>query len=193
MEHSCISIRLSFYLGDPTKFNFRRLLEFLVNENSGTGSRTQLQMAALRVCILPVFPSSKAISKAYEEYVLSAGNLDERIFLGEEAEEEIGTLSRCLNTGSATETAERAQMKSILQRHFDRVSRAGPEGQREQAAEGLLYSGSRVCMRALLASSTKKKIHILPIAVEKVISVFIILTFVDIDFHKFWLDLQKRI
>ncbi|MDE3400676.1 MAG: hypothetical protein PWK00_06775, partial [Coxiella burnetii] len=89
---------------------------------------------------------SKAISKAYEEYVLSAGNLDERIFLGEEAEEEIGTLSRCLNTGSATETAERAQMKSILQRHFDRVSRAGPEGQREQAAEGLLYSGSRVCM-----------------------------------------------
>lgn len=56
VEHSCISIRLSFYLGDPTKSNFHRLLEFLVNENSGTGSRTQLQMAALRACILPVFP-----------------------------------------------------------------------------------------------------------------------------------------
>lgn len=42
VEHSCISIRLSFYLGDPTKSNYR-LLEFLVMKNSGTGSRTQFQ------------------------------------------------------------------------------------------------------------------------------------------------------
>ncbi|XP_075851757.1 retinoblastoma-like protein 2 isoform X3 [Microcebus murinus] len=64
--------------------------------------------------------SFKAINKAYEEYVLSVGNLDERIFLGEDAEEEIGTFSRCLNTGSGTETAERVQMKNILQQHFDK-------------------------------------------------------------------------
>ncbi|XP_019499398.1 PREDICTED: retinoblastoma-like protein 2 isoform X2 [Hipposideros armiger] len=64
--------------------------------------------------------SFKAINKAYEEYVLSVGNLDERIFLGEDAEEETGVLSRCLNTGSGTETAERVQMKSILQQHFDK-------------------------------------------------------------------------
>lgn len=64
--------------------------------------------------------SFKAINKAYEEYVLSVGNLDERIFLGDDAEEEIGTLSRCLNTGSGTETAERVQMKNILQQHFDK-------------------------------------------------------------------------
>jgi len=64
--------------------------------------------------------SFKAINKAYEEYVLSVGNLDERIFLGEDAEEEIGTLSRCLNSGSGTETAERVQMKNILQQHFDK-------------------------------------------------------------------------
>ncbi|XP_058135994.1 retinoblastoma-like protein 2 isoform X1 [Dasypus novemcinctus] len=64
--------------------------------------------------------SFKAISKAYEEYVLSVGNLDERIFLGEDAEEEIGTFSRCLNTGSGTETAERVQVKNILQQHFDK-------------------------------------------------------------------------
>lgn len=64
--------------------------------------------------------SFKAINKAYEEYVLSVGNLDERVFLGEDAEEEIGTLSRCLNTGSGTETAERVQMKNILQQHFDK-------------------------------------------------------------------------
>uniref|UniRef100_A0A673VN64 Retinoblastoma-like protein 2 n=1 Tax=Suricata suricatta TaxID=37032 RepID=A0A673VN64_SURSU len=64
--------------------------------------------------------SFKAINKAYEEYVLSVGNLDERIFLGEDAEEEIGTLSRCVNTGSGAEAADRAQMKAILQQHFDK-------------------------------------------------------------------------
>ncbi|XP_059569775.1 retinoblastoma-like protein 2 isoform X2 [Alligator mississippiensis] len=64
--------------------------------------------------------SFKAINKAYEEYVLSVGNLDERIFLGEDADEEIGTLRRCLNTPSGVETAERVQMKYNLQEHFDR-------------------------------------------------------------------------
>uniref|UniRef100_A0A8D0HR20 RB transcriptional corepressor like 2 n=1 Tax=Sphenodon punctatus TaxID=8508 RepID=A0A8D0HR20_SPHPU len=65
--------------------------------------------------------SFKAINKAYEEYVLSVGNLDERIFLGEDADEEIGTLRRCLNTNSGMETAERVQVKYNLQQHFDRT------------------------------------------------------------------------
>ncbi|XP_028931257.1 retinoblastoma-like protein 2 isoform X1 [Ornithorhynchus anatinus] len=64
--------------------------------------------------------SVKAINKAYEEYVLSVGNLDERIFLGEDAEEEIGTLTRCLNTSSGMESAERVHVKYSLQQHFDR-------------------------------------------------------------------------
>ncbi|NXA10780.1 RBL2 protein, partial [Sapayoa aenigma] len=64
--------------------------------------------------------SVKAINKAYEEYVLSVGNLDERIFLGEDADEEIGTLTRCLNTTSGVETAERVQVKHNLQQHFDK-------------------------------------------------------------------------
>ncbi|ERE80243.1 retinoblastoma-like protein 2 isoform X2 [Cricetulus griseus] len=64
--------------------------------------------------------SFKAVNKAYEEYVLAAGNLDERIFLGEDAEEEVGTLSRCLNAASSTESAERTQVKDILQQHLDK-------------------------------------------------------------------------
>uniref|UniRef100_A0ACB8EA38 Tubulin folding cofactor A n=1 Tax=Sphaerodactylus townsendi TaxID=933632 RepID=A0ACB8EA38_9SAUR len=69
--------------------------------------------------------SFKAINKAYEEYVLSVGNLDERIFLGDDADEEIGTLRRFLNTSSGMETAERAQMKYSLQEHFERTKSFG--------------------------------------------------------------------
>nr|AAC52555.1 Rb-related p130 [Mus musculus] len=64
--------------------------------------------------------SFKAVNKAYEEYVLAPGNLDERVFLGEDAEEEVGTLSRCLSAASGTESAERTQMRDILQQHLDK-------------------------------------------------------------------------
>ncbi|XP_059524041.1 retinoblastoma-like protein 2 isoform X3 [Myotis daubentonii] len=62
----------------------------------------------------------KAINKAYEEYVLTVGNLDERVFLGEDAEEEMGALSRSLGAGPGTEPAERVPMKNILQQHLDK-------------------------------------------------------------------------
>ncbi|EDL87544.1 retinoblastoma-like 2, isoform CRA_c [Rattus norvegicus] len=64
--------------------------------------------------------SFKAVNKAYEEYVLATGSLDERIFLGEDAEEEVGTLSRCVSAASGTESAERTQMRDILQQHLDK-------------------------------------------------------------------------
>uniref|UniRef100_A0A4W3JFV8 Retinoblastoma-like protein 2 n=1 Tax=Callorhinchus milii TaxID=7868 RepID=A0A4W3JFV8_CALMI len=64
--------------------------------------------------------SFKAINKAYEEYVLTVGNLDERIFLGDDADEEIGTSHRCLSSMSNTETVERLQVKHNLQHHFQK-------------------------------------------------------------------------
>lgn len=71
-----------------------------------------------------LFLHSKAVNKAYEEYVLATGSLDERIFLGEDAEEEVGTLSRCVSAASGTESAERTQMRDILQQHLDKVGQA---------------------------------------------------------------------
>ena len=59
--------------------------------------------------------------------------------------------------------------------------------------EVLFYFGTCACRCVLLASSVKKKIHILLILTEKVISMFTVLNFVDLDFQNFWLGLRKRI
>uniref|UniRef100_UPI00398F3B98 retinoblastoma-like protein 2 isoform X4 n=1 Tax=Pristiophorus japonicus TaxID=55135 RepID=UPI00398F3B98 len=63
--------------------------------------------------------SVKAINKSYEEYVLTVGNIDERIFLGDDADDEIGTPNRYLSNMSNTETTERMQVQHNLQQHFD--------------------------------------------------------------------------
>lgn len=61
--------------------------------------------------------NSKAINKEYEEHVLNVGDFDERIFLGENANEEIGTPAK--PSLGITELAERMrEVKGNLQQHM---------------------------------------------------------------------------
>jgi retinoblastoma-like protein 1 len=60
------------------------------------------------------------MNNEYEAYVLSVGDFDERVFLGSEADEEIGTPTKYREEGTG-ELAERLQVKA-LQQHLDEVS-----------------------------------------------------------------------
>ncbi|NXE96794.1 RBL1 protein, partial [Menura novaehollandiae] len=63
--------------------------------------------------------NSKALNKEYEEYVLTVGDFDERVFLGADAEEEIGTLKFPADV-PGEKTAARAHVECHLQQHFEK-------------------------------------------------------------------------
>uniref|UniRef100_A0A7N6FG05 Retinoblastoma-like 1 (p107) n=1 Tax=Anabas testudineus TaxID=64144 RepID=A0A7N6FG05_ANATE len=67
-------------------------------------------------------PYSKAINREYEEYVLTVGDFDERVFLGADADEEIGTPRKIVQEPSAGQTSAQNQ----LQQHVEKSGSLAP-------------------------------------------------------------------
>ncbi|GAB1287128.1 Retinoblastoma-like protein 1 [Apodemus speciosus] len=65
--------------------------------------------------------NSKAVNKEYEEYVLTVGDFDERIFLGADAEEEIGTPRKFTADTPFGKQTSQASAECNLQQHFEKV------------------------------------------------------------------------
>ncbi|XP_037257953.1 retinoblastoma-like protein 1 isoform X2 [Falco biarmicus] len=70
--------------------------------------------------------NSKALNKEYEEYVLTVGDFDERVFLGADAEEEIGTPRKFPADVPVGKTAARAHVECHLQQHFEKKRSFAP-------------------------------------------------------------------
>ena len=60
-----------------------------------------------------LFTHSKSVNREYEEYVLSVGDFDERIFLDEEAHVEIGTPARSYSFAEVDETQRSAKLMPL--------------------------------------------------------------------------------
>ncbi|CAI9540086.1 unnamed protein product [Staurois parvus] len=73
-------------------------------------------------CLLDLssFPdNNKALNREYEEYVLTVGDFDERVFIGDDAEEEIGTPRKFIADLHIGNYTPRIQVESNLQQHFE--------------------------------------------------------------------------
>ncbi|NXN98117.1 RBL1 protein, partial [Rhinopomastus cyanomelas] len=70
--------------------------------------------------------NNKALNKEYEEYVLTVGDFDERVFLGADAEEEIGTPRKFPVDVPAGRPAARAPVECHLQQHFEKKRSFAP-------------------------------------------------------------------
>ncbi|XP_063816256.1 retinoblastoma-like protein 1 isoform X2 [Pseudophryne corroboree] len=70
--------------------------------------------------------NNKALNKEYEEYVLTVGDFDERVFLGDDAEEEIGTPRKFVADLPVSNCTPRKQVESNLHQHFEKRKSFAP-------------------------------------------------------------------
>ncbi|XP_067324237.1 retinoblastoma-like protein 1 isoform X2 [Anolis sagrei] len=70
--------------------------------------------------------NNKALNKEYEEYVLTEGDFDERVFLGADAEEEIGTPQKFSTDVPSGKIMTRAHVECHLQQHFEKKRSFAP-------------------------------------------------------------------
>ncbi|XP_005384775.1 PREDICTED: retinoblastoma-like protein 1 isoform X2 [Chinchilla lanigera] len=70
--------------------------------------------------------NSKAVNKEYEEYVLTVGDFDERIFLGADADEEIGTPRKFTGDTPIGKLTVQANVECNLQQHFEKKRSFAP-------------------------------------------------------------------
>ncbi|XP_071968323.1 retinoblastoma-like protein 1 isoform X2 [Engystomops pustulosus] len=64
--------------------------------------------------------NNKALNREYEEYVLTVGDFDERVFLGVDADEEIGTPRKFLTELPPGNCTPRKNLESTLQQHYEK-------------------------------------------------------------------------
>uniref|UniRef100_A0A8B9LAW1 Retinoblastoma-like protein 1 n=1 Tax=Astyanax mexicanus TaxID=7994 RepID=A0A8B9LAW1_ASTMX len=70
--------------------------------------------------------TDKAINREYEEYVLTVGDFDERVFLGADADEEIGTPRKTAAEPPPGQLTARMQVENNLQQHFEKTRSLAP-------------------------------------------------------------------
>ncbi|XP_019716014.1 retinoblastoma-like protein 1 [Hippocampus comes] len=70
--------------------------------------------------------NNKALNRQYEEYVLTVGDFDERIFLDDDADEEIGTPRKSLRWPAGVGTAQATGAQAQLQHHVEKSASLAP-------------------------------------------------------------------